>query len=424
MRPHAGRILSIALLSAAVAPPCRAQSNPDRAEETEIPLVGVVTRAASPGDFDVNGVQVLCGPHTITGPTEDKTTKWLGCPREAPFPGEVISAYGWPSHKHHSFAADRLLIGLDMPQELTGRAIVEQVQRQGSDGTMLRADGFMILLSPRTKMHFRAPLQSASDLAPDLWIAYKGKLRDDGVLIASEARFATSDVGEGEQNLIADSEKRVNPKHPPKFQPSPDAAMQARVRRIGDSLVPSFERPSPTSDPIWAPIRFEIIEGKNCQGMGVAANGAILICAWAVQRMQNDSQLAALLAFSVARIIEHQPWRLHRDTDVIDTATAAMSVAAALDPFLLPVAVGESHADREILLSALTAQAARVSLWLLHDAGYDIHQAPIAFWLIASKKPKALADIPIPAEASFLYMYLGLEWRKAPPAGFDPHSHN
>lgn len=423
MRPHVGCIVLAALLSAPVAALCHAQTNPNRAEETEIPLVGVVTRAASPSDFDINGVRVLCGPHTVAGPVKDKTTTWQGCPQETPFLGEVISAYGWPNHKHHSFAADRLLIGLDMPQELSGRAIVEQVYRQRSDGTMLRADGYLILLSPQTKLHFKAPLQTASGIAPDLWVAYKARRRDDGVLVASEAKFATSDVGEGEQNLIAGSVRRVNPKHPPKFQPSPDAAMQARVRRIGDSLVPSFERPSPTSDPMWTPIHFEVIEGKNCPGMGVAANGAILICTWAVQRMQNDSQLAALLGFSVAGIIEHQPWRLRRDTEVINTATVAISVAAALNPFLLPVAVGEAHADKEILLSALTAQDARVSLWLLHDAGYDIRQAPIAFWLIASKKPKALADIPIPAEAQFLYMYLGLEWRKAPAAGLDPPSH-
>ena len=48
-------------------------------------------------------------------------------------------------------------------------------------------------------------------------------------------------------------------------------------------------------------------------------------------------------------------------------------------------------------------QSGRVSLSLLSDAGYDIHQAPLAWWLLASKKPKDLADISLPSRAVYLH---------------------
>ena len=48
-------------------------------------------------------------------------------------------------------------------------------------------------------------------------------------------------------------------------------------------------------------------------------------------------------------------------------------------------------------------QSGRVSLYLLSDAGYDLHQAPVAWWLLASKKPKDPVDISIPSRAAYLY---------------------
>ena len=56
-------------------------------------------------------------------------------------------------------------------------------------------------------------------------------------------------------------------------------------------------------------------------------------------------------------------------------------------------------------------QSARVSLGLLHDAKYDIYEAPIAWWILASRKPKDLADIAMPERARYLYQMLGTTWR-------------
>jgi hypothetical protein len=47
----------------------------------------------------------------------------------------------------------------------------------------------------------------------------------------------------------------------------------------------------------------------------------------------------------------------------------------------------------------------------MHDAGYDLAEAPKTWWLLATKKPKPFADIPIPDEPIYAYLVLGLVWR-------------
>jgi hypothetical protein len=55
-------------------------------------------------------------------------------------------------------------------------------------------------------------------------------------------------------------------------------------------------------------------------------------------------------------------------------------------------------------------QSGRVSLGLLKNAGYDIDQAPVAWWLLASRKPRPVSEIAIPDRATYLYRTLGEVW--------------
>jgi len=74
------------------------------------------------------------------------------------------------------------------------------------------------------------------------------------------------------------------------------------------------------------------------------------------------------------------------------------------------------------LVAVQLEQSGRVSLDLLHDAGYDIRQAPIAHWLLAAKKTTPIEQIPMPPRAATLYMTLGTTWRppQAEPAPVSP----
>jgi hypothetical protein len=94
-------------------------------------------------------------------------------------------------------------------------------------------------------------------------------------------------------------------------------------------------------------------------------------------------------------------------------ATGAVMLA---DPALVPIVAiwGADRHEKNKLIAAEDDQNARVALWLMHRAGYDIYQAPLAFWLIASKKPEPIANIPIPLQTEDFYKELGLLWRNSP----------
>ncbi|HEX6495546.1 MAG TPA: hypothetical protein VF018_08690, partial [Acidobacteriaceae bacterium] len=57
-------------------------------------------------------------------------------------------------------------------------------------------------------------------------------------------------------------------------------------------------------------------------------------------------------------------------------------------------------------------QRIRVSLALVHDAGYNLAEAPKAWWLVESKEGKSLSETPIPDTAIYAYAVLGSTWRR------------
>jgi hypothetical protein len=66
--------------------------------------------------------------------------------------------------------------------------------------------------------------------------------------------------------------------------------------------------------------------------------------------------------------------------------------------------------DSAYQIHARREQRDRVSIDLMHDAGYDVMQAPIAWWLLSSKVQKDIAEIPEPSRTNYLYQYLGQTW--------------
>jgi hypothetical protein len=60
-----------------------------------------------------------------------------------------------------------------------------------------------------------------------------------------------------------------------------------------------------------------------------------------------------------------------------------------------------------------SSKAGRVSLDFLHDAGYDLAQAPMAWWLLGPKSPKPIEEVTMPPRATALYFALGTTWHPA-----------
>ena len=401
-------------------------------------VTGYVTRAASGTDFDANGFRVLCGAKTLTevevGPTVDDAAN--GCPKTSPYIGEIVNVYGSMKKKKHAVVATRIEFRLPVRSSSPGSALIEVLKPPDSTGPqhpglLVRADGYWIRIGDKTNVSLVPPLQSLADVKPGNWLDYRGARAPDGVVTATAVKIGPNIISQGEEKLRtskeydpskvpADSKPNsaerffVGVVDPKEFPPYENAAMQARVNAIGEKLIPAFERNLPDSDPAKIHFRFQLIDTTWLRDALTLPSGIILIPRQVVERMQNDSQLATVLADNIACALERQQYRTQTKAR-LETA-AKLGGLAGLAVEGAPALLVGAAASAEVLMpgsdiAAYTMdQSGRVSLGLLHDAGYDIDQAPMAWWLLAKKEPKPIAEVAMPPRAEYLYQILGETW--------------
>lgn len=400
---------------------------------------GYVTRVVSNSDFDVDGVRVLCGTQTQTFRfiKPDTSLSDSGCPSTLPYVGEPVRVYGSLKKKHATITATRIDLTLAPvhPGPVRGAALIDALPHLSSSakpGTLLvRADGYPILIDSKTVVTWVSPLHSLADVKPGNWIEYSGELSTNGRVHADEAKIIASVVPKSaikaremadramaavpqpaEQNGVGPKYVVVNKKVIP---PCSDPSLQTRVDTIAEKLIPPFQRDLPDTDPLKIKFRFQVTDDKRWHQITALPSGIVLIPHKVVNRLQNDSQLAAVLAESIAFIIENEAYRTRiTATDAAVASFAAISPAIALYP-VLEFAMGPgpgTDAERK-----REEQTGRVGLGLMHDAGYDVDQAPVAWWLLAAKGQEPLSNINMPDRAAYLYHVLGELWHNPAAAG-------
>lgn len=386
-------------------------------------LSGYVTRVSSSSDFDVNGIRIRCDAKTSSGfMTNGKLRGMLGCPTKAPYLGEPARVEGSVVKSDHSVKAESIGFAPNLPGRVSGSAVIDRRPRSPSSiktagDLLVRADGYRILITGRAFVVWDPPMNSFKDVKAGDWIYYLGRQQDDGTVVAEKARFTPIVVRRSEekfrqksefdpskvspsarQNILHEAFLGVNYK---KIPPATDAVLQARIEAIGDKLIPKFERSMPDGDPAKIDFRFQLTADPTQREVAALPSGIILVPRKAAERMQNDSQLAALLAGGIASALERGPYRMRGA--VRTTAVAAY----AYDPIYGP---GATAVARALARHKQAEQSGRVALGLMQDAGYDVEQAPVAWWLLASKRPKPLSEVPLPRHAAYLYKILGECW--------------
>ncbi len=423
------------LLGAFLAPAFQSQT-PDAPA-----IDGYVTRAASSSDFDVDGVRVFCSgvEYLPPGTVRSGVKPPVSCPAQTPFLGEHLAIYGAEDAQGRSAYATRIEIRLPKQGFLFGSAVIDAIPPQETSVApplelLVRADGRWICLTSRTKIEWAPPLRSLADVKAGDWIQYKGRPDASGVLIAESVRIGPNEIGNDEeklrakneydpasvpadakQNLLKDAfDMGYDPKQ---FSPYEDAAMQARIDKIGESLVPAYQRALPDSGTAKTHFRFHLVDNKHFCGtmpcdVFALSSAIILVPHQVVERMQNDSQLAAVLADAIARVMEKQDFRMQFKRK----AAVVAGMAGAFVPYAGFMIATEGMSVEGNILLREQHQSGRVSLDLLHDAGYDIAQAPVAWWLLSSRKPQPISEIDMPDRAGYLYRILGEVWRNQPTA--------
>ena len=393
----------------------------------DVPIVaGQVTEANSPTDFEVNGKHVVCGPKTQFQSVDaaDIRISWSS----KPYLGEPLLIYGRQDHHAHLIRAERVIFSPDNSL-LHGGAIIDRVLAPQAAGSLLiRADGYPILLQPSTKAVFQAPLKSLGDVTTNVWIEYEGRQRPDGILVAEKAVFHPNTVSGREdrvrgkydydpstisadtrQNSVKRAVVGVDPSQVPPSTDRPttstDRPTTQRVETVGEKLVPEYQRALPSTDPTKIPFKFQLIDDARSTDPIYFPSGLIFIPRQAVLRFQNEDQLAAYLATGIAGVIEKLLLRSALSKKAMDAAVVGSFAVLPVPVFVAALGKRSDLGEQE------REQRTRVALSLLHDAGYELSEAPKAWWLLEAKKPAPLHDIPIPDASIYAYAILGSTWR-------------
>ena len=399
---------------------------------------GYVTAVQPSGAFDLEGV------HIHVTPTTEFRTRTGGAASKAPasgpatfYVGETLDATGRLDRTSHTLAAAQIVLVPPSPASVSGIAIIDLIPpasasasaAQPTTDRLVRADGFLLHITAKTKLNFADPLKSISDIATNQWIDYSGVQQLDGAVLLDYAGIGPNKVNHTEEKIRAKSD--YDPSAVPddshqsgvsktftgvdarKIPPYHNEDMQARVERIGQSLIPAYQRALPDSDPTKIHFRFQLIDSTESHYALTTPSGVVLVPRQVVERMQNDDQLATVLADNIAVAFEKEGLRSITANTVRSIAAGAITAGVIL---LGPAEffgglIAEDHASKAI--DRTIQQSGRVSLCLLHDAGYDIAQAPLAWWLLAPKKPASIDQIKMPHRAATLYVALGTTWHPA-----------
>ena len=405
--------------------------------ETPYVVSGYVTAVTSGSEFDLEGVHVRLTPATQFRTRDKIANSTATATRPGSFyVGEAMDAEGKYDRATHSVTASQVTLVPDAPATVSGTAIIDLIPAAPADlpygERMIRADGYLLHVKSTTKLSFADPLKSISDISTNQWIRYSGVQQLDGTVLLDYAGIGPNGTGKTEQKIrgkteydpsaVSDSKRQsgfskafigMNPKRIPAYH---DEALQARVQRIGESLIPAYQRALPDSDPSKIHFRFQVVDATKWHDALQMPSGVVIVPHDIVERLQNDSQLATVLADNIAEVLEEDALRALPTARASTAANLAGDAAGIFVPGLgLATSLGTYKVQKHVQNLQLE-QSGRVSLDLLHDAGYDIAQAPLAWWTLASKTPKPLEQIPLPPRAATLYMALGTTWHSGAPA--------
>jgi hypothetical protein len=327
--------------------------------------------------------------------------------------------------------------------KLSGLALVVNVRSIDGDH-VFQADGYRVRVDATTETAFSGSLKTLADVVPGSWIHFEGVLDQTGVLAARKAEFFppgfrrvftamgpkntknTEDYQPITHDSLLDAGGHfVNPHTKVRLSDAggscgwhrvpADQQLQERVERIGMSIVPAYQKQLPPNDPSRIPFRFYAVADDKFRSVLACNLGLVLVPKNVVGRLQNDEQLAAVLADGVAFNLQRQLVTITlADGAGVSADVAGALVGGGLGLWATDVLV-ERTIGREVALRLERARA-RISLQLLADAGYDPWQAPEAWRLLApNEAPKDLQALTYTREGKYQLSILNLQYKQVRP---------
>jgi hypothetical protein len=405
------------------------------AQTPEIPVFsGYVTSIGPDGAFDVNGRHIRHDAKTTLTHSQELGGSSHAVHRiDALSPlylGEEMDVYGDYTPKTKTIHATMIIEKDPPPGSVEGTGVIDQAPSSSINGERtIRADGYLLHITSKTVITWTAPLAGVNDLAANVWVAYHGVQGADGTVVVDKLAAWPNAIKKSEDKLRSKHEyepSQVDPEdkqsgasklllgiNPERLPPYQDAAVQARIERIGQSLVPAYQRSLPDSDPTKIHFRFQVVELKTLRDAWSMASGVILVPIQVIDRLKTDAEIAVVLADNIAEILEKQEFLALPGDHAVTTGYWVGTAVGLVIPGVGLATGLTTNAVQQHRITLIHRQSGRVSLWLMHDAGYDIREAPLAWWMLQTKKPKPLEEVKLPDRAANLYIALGTTWHAA-----------
>ncbi|HET9099093.1 MAG TPA: DUF5666 domain-containing protein [Acidobacteriaceae bacterium] len=410
------------------------------AQENAPTVEGYISSVPAGVQFQVNGHAVVTTPATVY----QKHVQLNGRDAMITDPalaselamGDDVQVFGQKDRHTHAIRATQIVLQRDSKQ-ITGFAVVQRVIAT-SPQLIVEADGYRIAITAKTALHNRPPLTAQTVVAPNMWIAYRGRLNHDGTVVADRGSYSQFELNQRAKKMLAkwkgkfvapdygsqtggssagtprkDGEVEipyiVTSSHKGKGRVPAEFALQQRISKIGQRLVPTCQHDLANTDPQKIDFRFYAFDDKGMHHAVGSPDGLVIIPMQVVEKLQNDDQVAAVLAEGMAQVLERQLL-----TAQPKRASAGAMIAVGALPFVGPLAGLAMESDGLYQLhdagQVMQLQSERVGLSLLHDAGYDVRQAPVAWQILQyGNTPKRLKKPPS-EQSAYLLSIIGLEY--------------
>lgn len=387
----------------------------------EVTIHGFVTDVKSPTSFTIDDYKITRDNTLTLELSESKSIQPSTFLPEDIRVGTELEVKGDFDEASGQLKAKSIKVFLEDAQKLKRTALLEQIPvltRSGSgwEGE-IRADGEKIHVLPATlvtlkpnkseqeklkgaRAHEPVPLTSVDSLNLDTFVHYEGTRTVTGTIDATKIEFEHAELAIGEAKLW----KRVEPdvKNPDysSFTPGefkmhdcvygfceqeivPSKEAQEYIARIGESLIPAHQKELPEGDPLKIPFRFFLVKAKSFNAAAYP-NGVVLVHSGVFDILQNEAQLAFVLAHEISHAVEKHAWEAHeyRRKELI-----ALRTGGAFVPFGGALVSGlAADGIKNQYVRSLENQADRVGLEWMLAAGYDIREAPASWKALSIKK--------------------------------------
>ena len=345
--------------------------------------------------------------------------------------GDHVQVFGDSDRHTHSIVATTIVLQPLTHDHITGFAVVQQVLST-SPQLILEADGYRIAITSKTTLHNKPPLNDQTIPIANMWIDYKGRWNQDGLVVAEHAEYSHFAFSERfKKGLDKSKAKIVAPiyeatsgasskdgeivapylyakKHTVSIPAT--LAIQQRIQQIGERLIPAAQKILANDDPQKIHFQFYAVDGIGFPVAIGSPDGLVILPIQTINALPTDDEVAAVLSEGIAEALE---WQV--PPAATGSAGPAMTAVGEM-PFVGPIA-GIALISGGLFETYHGTYATRFDPWqrvrvglsLMHDAGYDIRQAPLA-WQILQYGIAKQAEKPPSAKSAYLLNIIGLEY--------------